>query len=118
MSGTGKTLVRKLATKEKPEIIGFDSSDVSHLEALLNKGTPYFDFKDRVIIIDNTEKLIKEVPKLVNAINYDRNNYYLVFLRQTSVPIEVTPGNVGKIKFDDKTSTFSIEYNYEEGVWA
>ena len=117
-SGTGKTLVRKLAAKDCEEVISFSSSELNLIKALLETETHRFNFKDKVIIIDNAEKLLREVPELINCINYDRNNYYIVFLRQTSIPIEATPNSQARLSFDNASSTFNIKYTYEDGMWA
>ena len=117
LSGTGKTLVRKMAMKDCAAIVGYGSSDINSLKALLTSNSS-FGFKGKVVVIDNAEKLLHEIPNLVDVINYDRDNYYLLFLRQTSFNIEATPNSQAKLAFNNETNTFSVEYVYEEGVWA
>lgn len=102
----------------KEDIISYCNNNIKILRLLLNNDSKRFNFTKHLIIVSNSENLLREVPELLDCINYDRDNYYLVFIRQTSIPIAASPNNMAKLKFNKETNTFCVEYVYEEGVWA
>ena len=118
LSGVGKTLVRKLVANNYDNIAGYGSEDIGVLRREFSVEEAKFPFTNKLIILDDFEVLVREIPDLVYAVNGDRDNYYLIYTRKNSDGIKVTPNGMASLAFNSDTNTFSIKYKYSKGKWA
>lgn len=116
-SGTGKTFIRKLATKNTNNIVGLGYDDIQKVGFLYDDQKHAFSVSDKVIVIDDAENLFLKIPGMIEAINYDCRNYFIIFIRK-AVGLRATPGNVGELCYDDEDNKITIKYRYPKGLWA
>lgn len=116
-SAVGKSLVYQIIAKEanvgKIEARCYNHASVRALKDALVSG--HFTFKNSLVIIDNADILFYQVPSLVEEINTNFSNNYLILARR-AVKLDASPNVVGELKYEG--TVFSIEYLYPEGVWA
>lgn len=70
--------------------------------------------KNKLIIIDRAEQLLTE--SIVEFINQDFNNRYLIFLRK-SVGIELSPNHFAEL-YNDGDNTIKIKYDFDVKGWC
>lgn len=70
--------------------------------------------KEKLIIIDRAEFVLNE--DIVNFINKDKNNRYLIFLRR-AMGIELSPNHFAELKRDDSTKETVLDYQFDIKGW-
>lgn len=68
----------------------------------------------KLIIIDRAEFVIDE--DIVNFINRDKKNRYLIFLRK-AMGIELSPNHFAELKRDESTKETVLDYQFDIKGW-
>lgn len=70
--------------------------------------------EEKLIIIDRAEFILNE--DIVNYINKDNNNRYLIFLRK-AMGIELSPNHFAELKMDKNTKEIVLDYEFNIKGW-
>ncbi|MBO5259896.1 MAG: hypothetical protein J6B26_05895 [Agathobacter sp.] len=115
-SATGKTLICTLLSnisKDKNKSLKpYNADNVfiltdDNVEKLV-------DQKNKLIIIDRAEFILND--KIVDYINHDRENRYLLFLRK-AMGIDLSPNHFAELKKDNKDNETVLEYLFDIKGW-
>ena len=72
------------------------------------------NLREKVIVIDNSDMVLTD--KLINFINYDSHNRYILIGRSLT-EIKTTPNGVAEIYFDKDDNEFKLYYKYNSRRW-
>lgn len=110
-SSTGKTfLCDYISTIQQG--MDFDKEFENVVILNLSNRDIIFNQKQKLIIIDRAEMLL--TPEMINFINNDRENNYLIIARGVT-GIRVTPNYVATLERNG--NTFSLKYKFNRRGW-
>lgn len=116
-SASGKSLVYQLIdaeqNEENLEAVCYNYKSISKLKKDMESG--HLNYKGKLVVFDNAEILFNRVPSVVEEINLNIDNNYLIFARNAP-GLDTSPNIVGSLKFEN--NTYSIQYTHSEGMWS
>lgn len=123
-SATGKSLlvgaIKRQIAKLKARKNGFDAlySNIVIFDYQNEKISDIRNCVGKLIILDNADELLSDASDIVEFINNDIDNQYIVIGR-TIKGLNVTPNYIGHINIEqgETRNIITIEYDFTEGSW-
>lgn len=123
-SAIGKSLlvgaIKRQIAKLKARKGGFDElySNIVIFDYQNEKISDIQNYKEKLIIIDNADELLSGAEDIVEFINNDLSNQYLLIGRSIG-GLHTTPNYIGHINIEQgkERNIIKLEYDFTDGSW-
>lgn len=116
-SASGKSLIYQLIDDEQNEgsleAVCYNYKSISKLKQDMETG--HLNYSGKLVVFDNADMLFDRVPNIVEEINLNVDNNYLIFARNAP-GLDTSPNMIGTLNFED--NKYTIQYTYPEGMWS